>query len=78
MDVPSLGVELVLQLPADTTATAMPDPSLAFDLHHRSWQWWILNPLSVARDRTYILMDTSQICFRCTTVGTPGFFFITF
>ena len=33
-------------------------------LHHSSQQRQILNPLSEARDRTHILMDISQICFR--------------
>ena len=31
------------------------------DLHHSSQQPWIPNPLSEARDRTRILMDTSQV-----------------
>ena len=31
----------------------------------------ILNPLSEARDWTLSLMDTSRICFHCTTRGTP-------
>ena len=31
------------------------------DLHYSSQQHWILNPLSEARDRTHILMDTSQV-----------------
>ena len=30
-------------------------------LHHSSWQRWILNPLSEARDRTHSLMVPSQI-----------------
>ena len=55
MEFPRLGVEPELQLPAYATAT--PDPSCICDLHHSSWQHWILNPLSVARDRTCILMD---------------------
>ena len=38
MDVPRLGVESELQLPAYTTATAMPDPSHICNLHHSS-QW---------------------------------------
>ena len=59
MEVPSLGVELELQLPAHTTATAAPDMSHDCDLHQSSGQCWILNPLSEARDRTCILMDTS-------------------
>ena len=46
MKAPSLGVELELQLPAYTTATAIPDPSCVCDLHHS----WILNPPSRAKD----------------------------
>ena len=46
MEVPRLGTELELQLPAYTTAIAMPDPSHVCDLHHSSRQSWILNPLS--------------------------------
>ena len=49
----------------------MPDLSRVFDLHHSSWQCWILNPLSKARDQTRKLMVPSQICFRCATTGTP-------
>ena len=52
MEVPRLGVELELLLLAYTTATATPDPSRVCNLHHRSWQHWILNPLSEARDQT--------------------------
>ena len=36
------------------------DPSHICNLHHSSWQCWILNLLSKARDQTQILMDTSQ------------------
>ena len=68
---PRLGVKLELQLLACTTATAIQDQSHIFDLHHSSWQCWILNPLSKARDWTCILMDTSQICFHWATTGTP-------
>ena len=46
MDVPSQGVESELQLLAYATATAKQDLSRIFDLHHSSWQHWILNPLS--------------------------------
>ena len=49
-EVPRLGVESELELPAYTTATAMQDPSCVCDLHHSSWQPWILTPLSEARD----------------------------
>ena len=46
---------------ATATATATPDASCIFDLHHSSWQRWILNPLNKARDQTRNLMDTSRI-----------------
>ena len=61
MEVPRLGVKTELQLPAYTTATAMPDPSCTCDLHHSSWQRQIINPLSEARDKTHILMDTGRV-----------------
>ena len=70
MEVPRLGVESELQLLAYATATATPDQSHVCDLHHNSWQCWIFNPLSETRDQTYILMDTSQIHFCCTMMGT--------
>ena len=71
MEVPRLGVKSELQLPAYTTATAMRDPSLICDLHHSSLQHQIFNPLGEARDRIHILMDISQVYFRCATMGTP-------
>ena len=52
MEVPRLGVELELQMPAYTTASATPDPSY-IPGHAGSF-----NPLSEARDQTHILMDT--------------------
>ena len=58
MEVPRLGVKLELQLPAYATATAMPDPRPVWDLQ----QHQILNPLTEARNRTWILMDTSWVC----------------
>ena len=63
MEVPRLEAELELQLPAYTTAAATRDPSLICDLHHSSWQHRILNPLSKAKDGTWVLMDASQIRF---------------
>ena len=75
MEVPRL-VRLELQLPA--TATAMPDHSLFCNLHCSSWQCWIFNPLSEARDRTCIFMDTGWIHFRYTTTGTPQLYFNSF
>ena len=61
MEVPRLGVESELQLPANTTATAPWEPGHVWDLHHSSQQRRILNPLSGARDQTHILMDASQV-----------------
>ena len=81
MEVSRLGVELELQqLLAYTTATATRDPSRVCDLHHSSWQQRILNPLSEARDRTHVLMDTSWIRFCYTMTGVPpnGVFWISF
>ena len=43
----------------------------AASLCHSSQQQQILSPLSEARHRTCILMDTSQICFHWTIIGTP-------
>ena len=58
IEVPRLGVEPDLQLPA--YATASQDPSPVCDLHHSSRQGQILNPLSLARDRTHNLMVPSE------------------
>ena len=44
MEVPGLGVEWELQLPAYATATATPDLSRVCDQHHSSQQRRILNP----------------------------------
>ena len=57
MEVPTLGVQLDLQLPGYTTATATRDLSHVCDLHHSSPQRQILNPRSKARDGTCVLMD---------------------
>ena len=71
MDVPRLGIESELQLPAYTTATTMLGPSHICNLHQSAWQHRILNLLSQARDWTPFLMDTSRIYFCCTMTGTP-------
>ena len=71
MEVPKLGFESELQMPAYATATAAPDLSHICDLHHSSWQCRILNPLSEARDRTGNLLVPSQICHHGTMTGTP-------
>ena len=63
MEVPRLGVESELQLLAYTAAIAMQDLSCVCSLHQTSQQLWILNPLSKARDPTWVLIDASQIHF---------------
>ena len=61
IEVPRPGVNSELQLPTYTTVTAVPDLSCMCKPHHSSWQRRILNPLSKARGRTCILMDTSRV-----------------
>ena len=71
MEVPRLGVQSELQLPAYTTATATPDPSHICALHHSSQQCQVLNPLSFeARDWTWNLLVPNRICFCCAMTGT--------
>ena len=72
-EVARLGVQSELQLLPYTTATAVPDLSQVWDLHHSSQQRQLPHPLIDARDRTCILTDASWIHFRCATVGTPAF-----
>ena len=69
MEVPRLGVQSELQLPAYATATQ--DPSHICNLHHSSRQCRILNPLSKARDLTCNLMVPNWIRFCCAMMGTP-------
>ena len=61
MEVPKLGDESELQLPAYTTATATPGPSHVFDLHPSSLECWILNLLIEARNQTHIFIDTDWV-----------------
>ena len=56
---------------AYVTATAIKNLSHVCDLLHNSWQHQILNSLSKARDRTLVLMDTTQVCYHWATAGTP-------
>ena len=48
------------------------DPSYICDLYQSSQQHESPNLLRGAKDRTCILMDTSQISFCCATMGTPS------
>ena len=59
MDVPRPGVKSKL-LTYDT-ATATRDLNRIYNLYCSFWQCQILSPLSQARDRIHILMDTSQV-----------------
>ena len=61
MEVPRLGVKSALRLLVYTTAIAMQGLSHVCDLHHRSQQRWIVNPMSKARDRTCVLMDAGWV-----------------
>ena len=58
MKLPSLEVELELQLQAYSTAIATSDPNCICDLRCSLWQCQILNPPREARDQTSILMKT--------------------
>ena len=64
MEAPRLGVEWELQLPAYATVTATWDLSRVCHLHCSLWQHRTLNPLSEARNRTNIIMDTSRVRYR--------------
>lgn len=72
-EVPRLGGELELQLPAYTTAPApaRPDPSCICDLRHGPRQRGTLSLPSEARDRTRTLVESSQIHLCCAPTGTP-------
>ena len=72
MEVPRIGVQLELQLPAYATATAASDPSHVCDPHHSSQQRPILNTLSPAKDQTQNLMIPSQIRFCYAMMGIPS------
>ena len=74
-EVPRLGVKSELQLLAYATATAMWDRSCIYNLHHRSRQCQILNPLSMAGDGTRIFKDTSWVCYHWAMIGTPQIIF---
>ena len=53
------------------TATATPNLSCIYDLHRSLQQCWILNPLSEARDQTWILMIPVGFLTYWATTGTP-------
>ena len=63
MEVPRLGVELELQLPGYTTATATWDPNYTVTCTTAHGNACIPYPLSGARGQTRIFMDASWIHF---------------
>ena len=73
MEVPRLGGESELQMPAFATATVTQDLNRICNLHHSSQQHQILNPLREARDRTCDHMAPSQICFYCVNSGNSRY-----
>ena len=76
LSAPRLGVQSELQMPAYATVTAMPALSHICDPHHSSTQRQIPDTLSKARDQSRILMYTSRIHFRYTTMVTPRLRFL--
>ena len=72
MEVPRLGVKSEPQLTACVTATATQDLSFLCNLHHGSWQHWILNPLSKTRGWPHVFMGTSRVRYCWATAGSPG------
>ena len=66
LEVPSLGVKWELQLPANSNSGSVPGLQ---PIHHRSRPRQLPNPLSEARDRIRILMNSSRIRFHCATMG---------
>ena len=73
LEVPRLGIQSELLLPAYARVVSTPDLSHDCNLYHSSRQRQILNPLSEGKDRTRNLMVPSQIRFRCTMTGTPQY-----
>ena len=69
MEVPRLGVQSELELEAYTTSMTTWNLSCIYDLCCNSR--WILNPLSEARDWTWVLMDTSWVRYCWAPRGTP-------
>ena len=78
LEVPMLDVKSELQLQAYATATEMQDPNHICDLHHSSWPYQTLNPLSEARDWICVLMDTSWVLNPLSHSGNSENIFLLF
>ena len=64
MEAPRLGVESAVAAGLyHSHSNEGSEPDRICNLHHNSQQHWILNPLSEARDRTCVLMDTNQVLY---------------
>ena len=74
MEVPRLGVESELQLPASATAIAVLDPSRVCDLHHSSQLTATPDPWPTKRGQGWNLKVPSRICFCCAMTETPSIF----
>ena len=59
VEIPRLGVESELQLPAYATATAMQDPSRVYDVHHSSQQQVIQATSDVPMPQQHMIQATS-------------------
>ena len=68
-----LGVKSEPQLLASATATATGDLGCVCNLHCSSRPSQIFNPLSVARDRTHVLIDSSQVLNPLSHNGNSSF-----
>ena len=76
MEVPRLGVESKLQLPAYTTATETPGPSCICDFHCSLLQCQILDPVNEVSDQICILKPAGSLtCW--TTARTTWNTFLT-
>ena len=64
VEIPRLGIGSEVHLQAYTTATATHVLNNVCNLPHSSRQCQIFNPLSEARDRIYVLMDSNQVHYR--------------
>ena len=67
MEVPRLGVELELQVPAYTTATATPGSEPRPRPTHSSWQHWLLNPTLIHCAKPGIKTESSWILVESVT-----------
>ena len=61
VEVPRIAVNRAVAAGLHHSRIATLDRSHGCDLHHSSWQCWILDPLSEARDQTRVLTDTSWV-----------------